>query len=286
LIRAESSTEKFKAEACAAPLVFSLQKTCEIVECTSKSEDSVGMRTAQKEQTSIAGAVETATLACPATPPAQTLLAAEEEMTRSGFEILFSDRDHPESGWVTGRAGQRWVELVSAPDGESVSYALTVVPSGEVLPAAKQEPRPAVATPVPAPKPVQIAAETVTPSAPVSAPAATPILPTPTVAASAPVAKFEPPVPILQVPIEPTHDRIYSVTGNVVINLFVSVNEQGSVTEAVLTGHITKDVLKLESAAIDAVWHWRFEPARQDGRIVAAVKIPVQMHFHGRPWRF
>ncbi len=57
-------------------------------------------------------------------------------------------------------------------------------------------------------------------------------------------------------------------------------------TKAELTGHITKDVLKLESAAIDAVWHWHFEPARQDGRTVAAVKIPVQMRFHGRPWRY
>ena len=53
-----------------------------------------------------------------------------------------------------------------------------------------------------------------------------------------------------------------------------------------LTGRITKDVRKLESAAMDAVSHWRFEPARQDGRVVPAVKIAVEMHFRGRPWRF
>ena len=98
--------------------------------------------------------------------------------------------------------------------------------------------------------------------------------------------QFVPPKVIVQVPIEPTHDRIYSVVGDVVINMLVDVDEEGQVTNAVLTGHITKDVLKLEGAAVEAVKQWRFEPALQDGRIVPAVKIGVQMHFRGRPWRF
>jgi len=68
--------------------------------------------------------------------------------------------------------------------------------------------------------------------------------------------------------------------------MLVDVGEDGSVTNAVLTGRINKDVLKLESAAVAAVSHWRFEPARQDGRIVPAGKISVQMRFHGRPWRY
>jgi TonB family protein len=106
-------------------------------------------------------------------------------------------------------------------------------------------------------------------------------------AAAAPAnVQFIPPKVILQVPIEPTHDRIYSVVGDVVINMLVDVDEDGRVANAVLTGHITKDVLRLESAALEAVKHWRFEPALQDGRIVPAVKIGVQMHFRGRPWRF
>ena len=307
LISAESAGEKFKAEACAEPRVISFQKNCEVVECTSKLEDSVGMRTAQKAQASIAGAVQTATLACPANGPVQTLLAAEEELKRSGFEILFSDRERPESGWLTGRAGKRWVELVSSPDGESISYALTVAPSAEVLTVSAPEPKTA-APPAPAPPPVQIAAQIVTPPTPiaapavtpglVSAPASTPVPPTPPVAAALPpaptatpaltaqIAGFVPPKPILEVPIEATHDRIYSVTGDIVINLLVDVGEDGSVTNAVLTGRINKDVLKLQSAAIAAVLHWRFEPARQDGRIVPAAKISVQLRFHGRPWRY
>ena len=43
--------------------------------------------------------------------------------------------------------------------------------------------------------------------------------------------------------------------------MLVDINERGAVIKAELTGHITKDVLKLESAALDAVWRWRFEPA-------------------------
>ena len=285
LTSAESSAGKFRPEACGQPPVFSAMKECEVVECASKSEDSVAMRTAPKEETSLAGNVQTVMLACPASGGAQALSTVEGELKASGFEILFSDREHPESGWVTGRAGKKWVELVSVPDGESMSYALTVVPSAEVLTAATSKPlRSPDARPEPA---VQIVA-------PVAAPLVTPVTPatveTPVVAETAAPSPagtgFIPPIPILQVPIEATHSRVYSVSGEVVINILVDVNERGAVTKAELTGRITKDVLKLESAALDAVWRWRFEPARQDGQIVPAEKFPVQMRFHGRSWRF
>jgi TonB family protein len=294
---ANAGSEKFKAETCGLPPVFSQLKQCEVMECASKSEDSVAMRTAPKEETSLTGNVQSVTLACPAVNAVQTFSAVEGELKGAGFDILFSDREHPESAWMTGRAGNRWVELVSASDAaESVSFSLTVVPSAEVLTAAKAEPVPVVAaTPAPAPAsislrdPVPAAVETVAqvdppqvapalPDTPRSAPAATP-------AAAPVVTGFVAPKPILQVPIEATHDRFYSVSGEVVINMLVDINEQGAVTKAELSGHITKDVLRLESAALDAVWRWRFEPARQDGHVVPAVKIPVQMRFHGRPWR-
>jgi TonB family protein len=286
LTLAESSNEKFKAETCTLPPVFSSLKQCEVVECASKSEDSVALRTAQKAQTSLTGNVQAVTLACPAIGPAQAFATAEGELRTSGFEILFSDREHPESAWMTGRAGQRWVELVSAPDGEAVSYTLTVVPSAEVLTAsAPPEPRPAghpTPEPTPAPEPASTTA-VVIPSAPV-APA--PVVPTPIAVpapAVVPAPTFVAPKPIFQVPIEPTHERIFSVHGEVVIDLLVNVSEDGSVTEAVFAGKITRDVRKLQSAALDAIWRWRFEPARQDGRIVAAVKIPVQIRFRGQP---
>jgi hypothetical protein len=289
--------EKFKAEACAQPPVFLALKQCEVEECASKSEDSVAMRTAQKEQTSLTGNVETVALACPSASPAQAFASMEGELKQSGFEILFSDREHPESSWVTARTGQRWVELASSLDGGSVSYLLTVVPSAEVLSAAlpepAREPKVAVAA-LPEPVPTRVEA-----ALPVAEPAPVPEPRVPTIEASpapAPVSSaaaagplvlgFIPPKPVLQVPIEATSERIYSVVGDIVIHILVDVGEDGSVSNPVLTGRVTKDVKKLESAALEAVSHWRFEPAHQDGRVVPAVRVAVQMHFHGRPWRF
>ncbi len=288
--------EKFKAQTCVLPPLLSLLNQCEVEECNSKSEDSVAMRTAAATETSLTGNVQTVTLACPSLTPPQTFAAVEGQLKRSGFEILFSAHERPESGpgsqWITARTGKRWVELASALDGEAASYSLTVVPSAEVLTASKPEPKapgpPAPPelqpTPSPAPKPVEAAAvPIVTIPSPVPAPQ---IVPTPALAAPAIEAGFVPPKPILQVPIDPTEERVSSVAGYVVIKMLVDVNEEGAVTNALLTGRITKDVRKLESAALDAVSHWRFEPARQDGRVVPAVKIAVEMHFRGRPWRF
>ena len=99
------------------------------------------MRTSLKAETSLTGNVQTVTLACPLLNVAQAFATVEGELKTSGFEILFSDIEHPESAWVTGRAGKRWVELASARDGEAVSYALTMVPSAEVLTEAKTRPR-------------------------------------------------------------------------------------------------------------------------------------------------
>ena len=309
LTTASSAGEKFKAETCTQPPLFSTLKQCEVEECTSKSEDSVAMRIARQEQTSLTGNVQTVTLACPSISPAQAFATVESELKKSGFEILFSDREQPENGWVTARTGRHWVELASSPDGESNSYLLTVVPSAEVLSAALPEPKPAAPpAPTPLPEPVIAPAPTVAPPSSVAVlsgvapapapqpvetavvPAAqvpqTPAPPPPSVAARPLGPGFVPPKSILEVPIEPTTDRIYSVVGDVVIHMLVDVGVDGSVSNAVLTGRITKDVRKLESAALAAVSHWRFEPAQQDGRVVPAVKVAVQMHFHGRPWRY
>jgi TonB family protein len=304
------SIEKFKPEACAQPQVLTLQKTCEIVECTSKAEDSAGLRTALKEQTTVAGIVQSVTLSCPAVAPAQALSAAEDELKKSGFEILFSDLERPENGWLTGRAGNHWVELVSGPDGDAVSYALTSIASGEVIPGtgidshaaqasedvasaqsapAPQETAPPVIPQPAIPQPAIPQPAAPEPAAPVSEPPTIhepdPV-PAPSANVAAPTPQFVPPKPIVEVPIQSTHDLMWSVSGNVVVNLLVDVAEDGTVTNVALTGHITKDVLKLESAARAAASRWRFEPARQDGRIVVATKIPVQLHFQGRPWQY
>jgi TonB family protein len=288
---ASGGNEKFKPEACGQPPALSPLKQCEVVECTSKSEDSVAMRTAQKGETSLTGNVQTVTLACPSVSPAQAFSAVEGELKAAGFDILFNDREHPESSWMTGRAGKRWVEMVSAPDGaESVSYALTIVPSAEVLNAAQPEPSPVVVataaatpaavpdlSPAPGPKPVQI-------QTPASAPVTAPALPAVAVASldtRRPALGFIPPVPIFQAPIE-DHSRFFSVTSDVTIHMLVDVGADGSVTGAVISGRVSSNVLKLEDAAIDAIWRWRFEPARENGRAVPSSKNVVEMHYEAR----
>src|SRR5580698_10025425 len=205
---ATGANEKFKVEACGQPPVSSSLKQCEIVECASKSEDSVAMRTGLKGETSLTGNVQTVALACPSLNAVQAFAAVESELKASGFEILFSDH-----AWVTGRAGKRWVELAGALDGESGSFALTVVPSAEVLtasapqpsPEPKPEPKPEPERKAePAPQPVQVAAQIPLPAAPLPEPA--PVSPGPQAPAEIPspateASKFVPPTPILEVPI-------------------------------------------------------------------------------------
>lgn len=309
---AANGTEKFKAEACAGTQVLTLQKSCEIVDCASKSEDTAGMRTGLKQQTTVTGTVQAVTLACPAIAPVQALATAEDEMKRSGFEILFSDRERPESGGLTGRAGKHWVELVSGSDGDSISYALTSIASGEVVATPSQEARvqqgsavvvAAESAPVVAPAsasetpvveaiaPVPVPPETPAAPRPVSTenpvPAATP---TPAVSATtAPTGLkpvFTPPKPLVKEPIQSTQDLLSSIVGAVVIHLLVDVREDGTVSSAKLTGKINKYVLRLESVAVAAAMRWQFEPARQDGRAVPAVQVPIEIHFMGRPWQY
>ena len=301
-----TSANKLQAGGCAPPPLPATLKQCEIVECNSKTEDSVAMRTAQKRETSLTGNVQTMTLECPAMGAAQAFSAVERELRESGLEILFRDREPLGSGWLTGRSGARWMEFTSAPDGESVSYELTVVSSAEVLAAEIGEPAPVpvaiIATPeaMPLPTVAPAAAPEPAPASPEPAPASPELAPaspraaTPPTPISAPApaasASYRPafiyPKPIAKVPIVPGADIVNGIRGEVVVHMLVDVSEEGLVTKAVLAGRITKNALKLESAALEAMSHWRFEPARQDGRIVASVKIPVEIRHNGRPRRF
>jgi hypothetical protein len=310
---AASSAEKFKPEVCAMPQVLTLEKTCEVVECAAKAEDTAPMRTGQNEKMPVAGMVQNLTLSCPLATPAQVFSAAEDDLNHAGYEIVFRDHAQPDSSWLTGRAGNHWVELATSRDGEAVSYAMTSIPSGEVVGApvsavsVASGPPPVMAPAIAEPSPV----ETAPAPAPVQSPAATAITPEPPPAAPpvpfpspdptpepatvpepaqtpAPAAapSITPPKPIIQPGIEGSHDLIWSIAGSVVITMLVDVDEEGHVTNATLGGKINKDTLRLETAAREALSHWRFEPARQDGRAVAATKIPVQLHFQGHPWRY
>ena len=75
-----------------------------------------------------------------------------------------------------------------------------------------------------------------------------------------------------------------SIFGDVYITLSLDVDEKGKVTKAALAGKITKNVQKLESAALDAVRRWQFEPARQGDQPIPG-QTTVRLHFEGEVLR-
>lgn len=141
LLAAETGAEKSKAETCSRPEVLSFEKRCGVAECTSKSEHVVQMQTSAQERTSLEGPAVTATLTCPGLNPSEIFDSAEKELKESGFDVLFTHRAQAESYWLTARSGQRWVELASAPDGETMSYALTVISSTDSIAVAEARPQ-------------------------------------------------------------------------------------------------------------------------------------------------
>jgi protein TonB len=74
----------------------------------------------------------------------------------------------------------------------------------------------------------------------------------------------------------PAEARVQRIEG--VVTLLVRVDEAGHVTSASIhqgSGHAT-----LDRAALEAVHTWRFSPATQNGRPVAAtVEIPIRFNF-------
>ena len=331
VVTGDSATERMKAEACNEPQIFSLQAHCVVTECASKSEDAVEVRTNQQEQFSLEGPLLTATLTCPASNAAWMFESAQKELKESGFDILFNDHEHPESSWLTARSGKRWVELVGASDGQSTSYAMTVVPiaeavvplkaSSSALPERSETPQvvtipageaaksgppdqapaenttaasmlPALQSELPKPAQPVLPPQPEEPNEPASPPivsASEPNLTTSTpagklLAPAAPAAgaQFIPPKPILQVPMEVSRDLKWSIVGRVVISMLVDVNEEGVVTKAMVTGKVTSDVEKLRSAAVNAIYRWRFQPAQMGNRPVPAT-TKVQLSFQGLP---
>ena len=329
VVTGDSGTERLKVEAC-NDSILSLPAHCVVTECTFKSEDAVDIRTNQEEHFSLEGPLLTATLTCPASSAAQIFASAQKELKESGFDILFTDQEHPESSWLTARSGKRWVELVGASDGESTSYALTVVPSAEAVVPVKssstsppdssessptinavpagesvklgsvaqasadhanmastlaplQPELPKEAQPVPAPQAETFKETDSPPIVSSSEPSLTTSTPAPKLVAPATAgAELIPPKPILQVPMEVSHDLKWSIVGRVVINMLVDVNEEGVVTKAIVTGKVTRDVEKLQNAAVNAIYRWRFEPAHKGDQRVPA-KTTVQIPFEGLP---
>jgi protein TonB len=282
------------------------------------------MRAGPKGEASLRGPRLTTTVICEESKPTQVFDAAQKELRDTGFEIVFDDRTHTDNAWLTGRSGNRWVELSNSQEGDSMQYVLTVVPSAEIVagskpsvnaaddrPArlaneepAKPTPEAAPTAPVeppPAPRreapkqpdlvarpgtepPKETAAVSATPArAPATPPLAAPSIPT-SASAPKPVSPSPepliPPKPLVEVPIEVSDNLKRSIFGTLFITINVEVNEKGEVTKAALAGKITKDMKKLETAALDAVRRWKFEPAHQGDQRVPG-QVAVKIHFEG-----
>ena len=141
LLAAETGAEKSKAQTCSQPQVLSFEQRCGVAECTSKSANALQMQTSGRQRTSLEGPAVTATLTCPGLNPSEIFDSAEKELKDSGFDVLFTDRAQAASYWLTARSGQRWVELASTPDGDTMSYALTVISSANGMAVAEAKPQ-------------------------------------------------------------------------------------------------------------------------------------------------
>ena len=141
LLAAETGAEKSKAQTCSQPQVLSFEQRCGVAECTSKSENTLQLQTSERQRTSLEGPAVTATFTCPGLNPSEIFDSAEKELKDAGFDVLFTDRAQAASYWLTARSGQRWVELASAPDGDTMSYALTVISSAYGIAVAEAKPQ-------------------------------------------------------------------------------------------------------------------------------------------------
>jgi len=309
LTAADTASKKLaKAESCTAPQAPSFEKGCVVVECSSELFDTVEMHAGPQGEASLRGPRLTTTLICDESKPTQVFDAAQKELRDAGFEIVFDDRTHTDNAWLTGRSGKRWVELSNSQEGDSMLYVLTVVPSAEMVagskppvinPAGDKGPRLAheepvkplapIAPPVSrAEAPKEAAAAPATPTrAPASPPPAAPSIPTPAAAPKPVLPSPEaliPPRPLVEVPMEVSDNLKRSIVGTLIITINVEVNEKGEVTKAALAGKITKDMKKLEPAALDAVRRWQFEPAHQGDQRVPG-QLAVKIRFEGEVLR-
>jgi protein TonB len=286
---------------------------CVVVECNSGLSDAVKMRTSPRGETSLKGPRVETTLICEKSTPSQVFESALKEYRDANFEIVFDDRTRAADSWLTGRSGKRWVELTNSQEGDSMLYLLTVLTSTDEVADAKSPaevtvilpPRSEPTPPRPATPPVTVESpitranlvephpEPSKPPEPTSRPAPEP----PAIVAKAPnvpvPATIPKPAPLPTGPIIPpkllTQTRTEvpanlrkTILGEVVITVDLEIDASGQVAKAALAGKITKNAQKLESAALDTVRHWKFEPARQGNQSVPG-HTTVKLQFEGEP---
>lgn len=160
-------------------------------------------------------------------------------------------------------------------------------PSPEIVP---PRPRPVERKPLPRPQPVprqqpqMLAAQTEAPSAAAEAPVAKeappPPAPTPAPAAPAPVTQARFDADYLQnpAPAYPALARRMGEEGKVVLRVFVEPTGRPSQIE-IKAGSGSP---RLDQAAQDAVWRWKFVSARRGDEVIGAwVLVPIVFNLRG-----
>ena len=306
---------------CTGPVAPAIdQRACVVVECSSGSSDGIKLRTSSRGETLLKGPMVQTTLICEKSPPSQIFESALKTFRDENFEIVFEDRTRAADSWLAGRSGKRWIELTNSQEGDSMLYLLTVLPSADVVRDAETQtaegiPVPPVRSNVAAPGPKETAAvkslvphvdpvepRPVAPKQPEPAPppVAGPV-PTTTARAADPAPNVPAPATIPKPALLPSGPTIppkvlsqtrmeipaalkKTILGEVLITMNLEIDENGQVVAGALAGKITKNVQKLESAAMDAVRHWKFEPARQGNQPVRGYTT-VKLQFEGEPIR-
>jgi TonB family protein len=291
------------AEGCKDPAWLRRIAGCVIAACVAKDRDTITLQISAQKKQSLDAAIDSVTYSCPAwLSPQDAVRDLDRKLRAAFYQIVFEDTQEPMSAEVTARKGTQWIHLNSGAGDHGTTYSVAVAETApkneldqpgpvESPPKTTKPPATSAATvahleppkrperPAPTPAPAAIASAV--------APDPTPNVPsTPTIPRGLgnPVGPVSPPKVLTQARMEVPSSLRKTILGEVLITVNVEIDENGQVTKAVLAGKITKNIEKLESAALDAVSRSKFEPARQGDHPVAG-HTTLKLHFEGEPIR-
>lgn len=119
------------ADGCRDLRLFPKPDTCIIIECASKTRDTVTLQMDGEQKKSLEGASATVKYSCPATLAANQLAKdAAPLFKKNGFSLVYEDYEDPMGAIVTGKHGDRWMELFASNEDSGTVYTMTLVETG------------------------------------------------------------------------------------------------------------------------------------------------------------